>query len=351
MDRRRQELQRYPSLSPHREETNGHGRSPFLHWALVLGFFLVAIAVATFHGGPIQAQEAPAEPAGEHRIFLPAITASAALAVSASGHGEWQAGRSYTVHAGDTLLSVALEMGVDLEEMNCLLSPTFSWRQPLVIGDTLTVPDTPFLCHVVEQGQTLANIAGIYGVRVEAILAEPWNELAGDPVPGRNLRIPLGAPAPPKLVQPLANPWTTGQVKSPQPAPDDAGVPADWPYGTGNFAWPVYGWITQGYRVGHSAIDIAAPLGTPVTAADRGVVIRAGWSNAGYGQFVIVDHNIDYITLYAHLSEIFVEEGQVVARGQLLGRVGSTGNSTGPHLHFEIRDFGRRVDPLSLLPR
>jgi len=80
-------------------------------------------------------------------------------------------------------------------------------------------------------------------------------------------------------------------------------------------------------------------------------VIRAGWSNAGYGQFVIIDHNIDYITLYAHLSAIFVQEGDVVAKGQLLGHVGSTGNSTGPHLHFEIRDFGRRVDPLSLLPR
>ena len=86
-----------------------------------------------------------------------------------------------------------------------------------------------------------------------------------------------------------------------------------------------------------------------VTAADRGVVIRAGWNSQGYGQFVIIDHNIDYITLYAHLSEVLVSQGDVVAQGQAIGRVGSTGNSTGPHLHFEIRDFGSRADPVPLL--
>src|SRR5690606_16753323 len=119
------------------------------------------------------------------------------------------------------------------------------------------------------------------------------------------LRIPL-APGP----DPLASTQTVGRITAPPlqpeigPAPlpaDPSFVPADWPYGSGAFAWPVYGWLTQGYRVGHSAIDIAAPLGTPITASDRGVVIRAGWSTVGYGQFVIVDHNIDYITLYAHL--------------------------------------------------
>jgi LysM repeat protein len=355
MYRRRQDFQGHPSLTLHQTENNGNGRSSVWHWVLLHGFFLAIIALSTLRGGPIQAQESPTEPADQHQIFLPAVVRTTSQALPVSSHGEWPAGRSYTVRAGDTLLSVALEIGVDLEEINCLFSPTFSWRQPLVIGDTVTIPDTPFLCHVVEPGQTLANIAGIYGVRVEAILAEPWNDLKGEPVPGQNLRILLGAPAAPKPLQPLVNQWTTQQVNTPQPgplpAPENPDVPADWPYGTGAFAWPTYGWITQGYRVGHSAIDIAAPLGTPVTAADRGVVIRAGWSNAGYGQFVIIDHNIDYITLYAHLSAIFVQEGDVVAKGQLLGHVGSTGNSTGPHLHFEIRDFGRRVDPLSLLPR
>jgi murein DD-endopeptidase MepM/ murein hydrolase activator NlpD len=128
-------------------------------------------------------------------------------------------------------------------------------------------------------------------------------------------------------------------------------VPANWPYGSGVFQWPLAGWLTQGYRYDHRAIDIAAPAGTPVRAADRGVVVRAGWNQQGYGLFVIIDHNIDYVTLYAHLSEVLVQEGQVVAQGDILGKVGSTGNSTGPHLHFEIRDFGRLTNPLELLTR
>jgi murein DD-endopeptidase MepM/ murein hydrolase activator NlpD len=81
------------------------------------------------------------------------------------------------------------------------------------------------------------------------------------------------------------------------------------------------------------------------------VVIRAGWNDQGYGNFVIIDHNIDYLTLYAHLDQIVVKEKDVVAQGQVIGTVGSTGNSTGPHLHFEIRDFGRRINPLDLLVR
>lgn len=128
-------------------------------------------------------------------------------------------------------------------------------------------------------------------------------------------------------------------------------VPKDWPYGSGNFMWPVYGWMSQGYRNDHRAIDIAAPSGSFVTAADRGVVLRSGWNDQGYGIFVVIDHNIDYITLYAHLTETFVKEGDVVAQGDIIGTIGSTGNSTGPHLHFEIRDFGRRANPLDLLMR
>jgi murein DD-endopeptidase MepM/ murein hydrolase activator NlpD len=140
-------------------------------------------------------------------------------------------------------------------------------------------------------------------------------------------------------------------VGGPGPAPDSVPVPDDWPYGTGHFTWPVSGWLSQGYRNDHRAVDIAAPAGSFVTAADRGVVIRAGWNDQGYGLFIIIDHNIDYVSLYSHLSEVFVEEGDIVRAGQVIGTVGSTGNSTGPHLHFEIRDFGRRANPLDLLIR
>jgi hypothetical protein len=304
------------------------------------------------------AQEPAPTPATSHQIYLPILAGTQpSTPKNTYGHGEWPAGRSYTIRADDTLLSVALEMGVDLDEMACLLSPGFTWEDPLVIGDTLVVPETPFACHRVDVGETLAAIAEEYNVSAESILAEGWNQLDGEPIVGHNLRIPLLSsfdPSRGKLV--LSGGWTHAQAQPVKPGPlprpaEAASIPADWPYGSGEFAWPVYGWITQGYRIGHSAVDIAAFQGTPVTAADRGVVIRAGWSTVGYGQFVVIDHNIDYITLYAHLSEIYVEEGQIIGKGQLLGRVGSTGNSTGPHLHFEIRDFGARVDPLALLPR
>ena len=290
--------------------------------------------------------------------------------------------RAYRVRAGDTLLSVALETGVDLEETYCLVAPDFTWAQPLVIGDLLTVPEPGTRCHEIGPAETLADVAAAYGVTSAAIAAEPWNAPAlhagGDGFlpAGRHLRIPpQPVAANPALVQyaqaslplllsqaPNADPTTALAVvdnlqQSGLPAVGGPGhtvmapVPADWPYGTGLFAWPLYGWLTQGFKPDHRAVDIAAPVGTVVTAADRGVIIRAGWNSQGYGQFVIVDHNIDYITLYAHLSEVLVNEGDVVAQGQPIGRVGSSGNSTGPHLHFEVRDFGQRVDPIQLLVR
>ncbi|MBI1294557.1 peptidoglycan DD-metalloendopeptidase family protein [bacterium] len=322
---------------------------------------VVLFAWIVFPYLPTQAQDPSPTPTAGNRLYLPLIqqrTEATKTSPPSRGHGEWPVGRSYTVRAEDTLLTVALEMGMDLEQINCLIDSNFRWEQPLVIGDVLTVPETPFTCHTVEDDQSLPNIAGLYGVTIDQIRAETWNRLDGDPMAGQNLRIPVPFTtdtARGGLV--LGGGWggeleTRSVIPGPRPALSlEDNLPADWPYGSGAFAWPAYGWITQGFRTGHSAIDIGAFAGTPVTAADRGVVLRAGWSNVGYGQFVVIDHNIDYITLYAHLSDIYVEEGQVVAKGQLIGRVGSTGNSTGPHLHFEIRDFGTRVDPLRILPR
>jgi murein DD-endopeptidase MepM/ murein hydrolase activator NlpD len=100
-----------------------------------------------------------------------------------------------------------------------------------------------------------------------------------------------------------------------------------------------------GRRHFHTGVDIAAPRGTPVRAAADGTVLYAGWYG-GYGKLVVLDHGQGTSTLYGHLSQILVTSGQRVARGQLIGRVGSTGYSTGPHLHFEIRQNGRPVDPL-----
>jgi murein DD-endopeptidase MepM/ murein hydrolase activator NlpD len=119
------------------------------------------------------------------------------------------------------------------------------------------------------------------------------------------------------------------------------------------FTWPVHGRLTSRYgpRWGrmHTGIDVAAPGGTPIGAAKTGTVLYTGWMG-GYGNLVVVDHGDDVVTLYAHQSRVATTEGQVLAQGQTLGYVGSTGHSTGNHLHFEIRVDASPRDPLPYLP-
>ena len=124
---------------------------------------------------------------------------------------------------------------------------------------------------------------------------------------------------------------------------------------TGTFVYPYYGRLTSpfGYRSlfggeMHTGIDLAGPAGSPIVAADGGVVIMAGW-NGGYGNCVMISHGNGVTTLYGHCSKLLVTEGQAVAKGELIARVGSTGRSTGPHVHFEIRIDGTPVNPLKYL--
>lgn len=121
--------------------------------------------------------------------------------------------------------------------------------------------------------------------------------------------------------------------------------------GTGQYVWPAVGQITSGFgwRPGefHYGVDIAAPTGTPILAADSGTVVRAEWY-AGYGKMIVIDHGGGKVkTVYGHLSVILVDVGDTVEKGQLIGKVGNTGRSTGPHLHFEIRIDGNPVNPLN----
>ncbi|MEM7715620.1 MAG: M23 family metallopeptidase, partial [Cyanobacteria bacterium P01_A01_bin.68] len=121
------------------------------------------------------------------------------------------------------------------------------------------------------------------------------------------------------------------------------------------FAWPAKGVFTSGFgpRWGrmHKGIDIAAPTGTPIHAAADGVVVSAGWNRGGYGKLVDIRHPDGTLTRYAHNSKIVVRKGQRVQQGQLISKMGSTGFSTGPHLHFEIRKGGKKaVNPIAFLP-
>lgn len=128
--------------------------------------------------------------------------------------------------------------------------------------------------------------------------------------------------------------------------------------GTGQFSYPSNGSFTSGfgwrvhpilgYRRFHSGLDFGAPHGSPIRAADTGRVIFAGWYG-GYGRAVIIDHGNGLTTLYAHASSLSVSEGEAVQRGQTIAAVGSTGLSTGPHLHFEVRQNGEPVNPANYL--
>jgi murein DD-endopeptidase MepM/ murein hydrolase activator NlpD len=126
----------------------------------------------------------------------------------------------------------------------------------------------------------------------------------------------------------------------------------DGAYGSGYFIWPSYNRFLSGndFWSGHLGIDIAGATGDQVWASDAGVVVFAGWAQGGYGNMVMVDHGNGYQTLYAHLSSVRTYCGKSVGAGSVIGSIGSTGNSTGPHLHFEIRVWGQFINPWQVLP-
>jgi murein DD-endopeptidase MepM/ murein hydrolase activator NlpD len=128
-------------------------------------------------------------------------------------------------------------------------------------------------------------------------------------------------------------------------------------HGSGVLIWPLQGRITSrygayrrwggGYR--HTGVDVAAPYGTPIYAADAGEVIFSGWWD-GYGKAIVIDHGRGRATVYGHMSRLYPSVGATVVKGQTIGLVGSTGYSTGPHLHFEVRKNGTPVNPMPYLP-
>jgi murein DD-endopeptidase MepM/ murein hydrolase activator NlpD len=122
----------------------------------------------------------------------------------------------------------------------------------------------------------------------------------------------------------------------------------------GYFIWPVKGTLTSGFgfrsKSKHDGIDIGAPKGTKIVASADGKVIFSGWGPTGYGKIVIIKHSKKYVTVYAHNSKNFAKEGQVIKRGENIALVGSTGRSSGPHLHFELRVNRIPVNPLPYLP-
>jgi murein DD-endopeptidase MepM/ murein hydrolase activator NlpD len=245
---------------------------------------------------------------------------------------------TYTVQPNDNIWAIAQGFGLKAE--------TVLWANPKVekspdllsVGQVLVVPPVDGIYYTVQQGDTVDKLAKTYQTSVDKIVTFEFNELE-EPytlTPGQQIMLPDGR----KKVVP-SNYYPMTRVGR---------APAGAPTGSGRFAWPTQGLLTQRYWSGHLGIDVANRRGTPIRAADDGYVVMAGRDTWGYGNQVVIDHGNGYLTRYAHLNRIDVKAGQSVKKNQQIGTMGSTGRSTGPHLHFEIIYGQVRRNPLGFLP-
>ncbi len=240
----------------------------------------------------------------------------------------------YEVRPGETLAQIAARFGVSVETLVGSNGNSLDDLQNVEPGTVLKIVKNGVL-HRVKRGQTLTDIAHTYRIPLEEILRANRLQNREYIYPDEEFFIPGALTSPTFTHFQMA-----GGTKS-------------------LFAWPVHGLLTSGFgpRIHpisgqpsfHEGIDLEVPEGTDVYAACAGRVIIAGRHN-GYGLYVVLEHSNGYRTLYAHLSEIVVYRGQFIEGGQRIARSGNTGNSTGPHLHFEIVQYGRPLNPLALLP-
>jgi murein DD-endopeptidase MepM/ murein hydrolase activator NlpD len=273
---------------------------------------------------------------------------------------------SYTVQAGDTLFGIAAQFGLRPESVLWANYDTLQDNPHLLQpGMELALPPVNGIVYTTKDGDTVESIAEEFKVTPDAIYVDgfDWNHLkpGAQPESGVELIIPGGSrdfkawaiSAAENAPQPAANTNSSGV---PIARTSNAGfcqnAPVGSVVGSGTFIWPApKHWLSGNpYTAWHPGIDIAARLGDPIVAADSGVVVYAGWSNVGYGNLVVIDHGNGWQTWYAHNSEIVVTCGEAVYQGTQISLAGSTGRSTGPHLHFETRFNGTLPNPFNVLP-
>jgi murein DD-endopeptidase MepM/ murein hydrolase activator NlpD len=263
---------------------------------------------------------------------------------------------TYVVQKGDNLFSIAEQFGIKAE--------TILWGNYDTLQDNFRIihPDQELnilpvdgVYYKYNVGESLSMIANHFETTTEAILEYPGNNLdpydtnPEDPgiADGTWLIIPDGHR---ELVD-----WGPPPISRDNPAsaqyygPGHCGEIYEGPVGNGTFVWPTPGTYLSGYEYIpgiHDAIDIGGQEGNAIFATDSGVVVYAGWSNYGYGNLIVMDHGNGWQSAYAHLSGIGVYCGQGVYQGTVIGYLGNTGNSSGAHLHFELRSaYYGRVNP------
>ena len=264
----------------------------------------------------------------------------------------------YLVQQGDTLFGIAERFEVKPETLlwgnyNILQDNPHSLRP----GQELNVLPVDGTYYEWNQGDRLDAVAAFFGVSAQDIIDWLGNNLPPDvdPAnpgiePGTGLIIPGGRR---EFVT-----WSAPRITRANPAvanvagPGACGSVSDGPIGEGSFIWPTTATNLSGtpFTSYHPGIDIAGSTGNAIYASASGVVVYAGWNNYGYGLMVVIDHGDGWQTLYAHMNDVDVACGQAVFQGNVIGGVGSTGNSTGPHLHFEMQhDVYGKVNPFDFV--
>ncbi|MBI2448087.1 peptidoglycan DD-metalloendopeptidase family protein [Candidatus Microgenomates bacterium] len=250
---------------------------------------------------------------------------------------------TYKVIDGDTYWTIAYKFEITIDTLRW--ANNIEDLNGIKSGQELIILPVNGLLHNVAEGDTVGSMATFYGVAADSIVSQ--NKLASN-------TLTLGQ----RLIIPGAKRFSSTKILLPVVDPNVLTYEGSVTPGTGSFAWPLtsserfitqyFTWVTPYYK--HTGIDLDFRNGLDILASDRGTVVSigSGWSG-GYGKHIVVDHGNGYQTLYSHLSSIGVQPGQTVEKGQKIGIMGSTGRSTGTHLHFEIRFDGRAVNPLAYI--
>lgn len=251
---------------------------------------------------------------------------------------------TYTINTGDTISTIAENFDINVT--------TILWENSLTAysvirpGDTLRIPPANGVSYAVAKGESLSSIAKKFSVGEDEIIKANKIEDGSKLSVGLKLFIPGGKKIQEVKTAPKANTRYTGfsaisdLIEKVPGSKSITGNKMVWPAGVRT--------ITQYYSWRHTATDIAGPVGTPIYAADSGTIELEGWGR-GYGNQIVINHGGGKKTRYAHLSKFYVEKGEKVTKGQAIAAMGSTGNSTGPHLHFEVIINSVKYNPLNYI--